>query len=109
MPLLKKKDKFRTELVDVHPAAQIIFHIGETIRQGEGQLGDGIGTRFGNMVTADGYGIEIPHLVVNEILLQPMSANSVLKMQVFCTWSSFRISACTVPRTCVRVQALISS
>jgi hypothetical protein len=27
-------------------------------------------------------------------------ANSVEKMQVFCAWSSFRMSACTVPRTC---------
>jgi hypothetical protein len=27
------------------------------------------------------------------------SANSVEKMQVFCAWSSFRMSACTVPRT----------
>ncbi len=26
-------------------------------------------------------------------------ANSVEKMQVFCAWSSLRISACTVPRT----------
>jgi hypothetical protein len=25
--------------------------------------------------------------------------NSVEKMQVFCPWSSFRMSACTVPRT----------
>ena len=27
------------------------------------------------------------------------SANSVEKMQVFCAWSSLRMSACTVPRT----------
>jgi hypothetical protein len=30
------------------------------------------------------------------------SANSVLKMQVFWAWSSLRMSACTVPRTCVQ-------
>jgi len=29
--------------------------------------------------------------------------NSVEKMQVFCPWSSFRISACTVPRTVASV------
>ena len=28
-----------------------------------------------------------------------LSENSVEKMQVFCPWSSFRMSACTVPRT----------
>ena len=32
-------------------------------------------------------------------------ANSVEKMQVFCAWSSFRISACTVPRTLASVFA----
>ena len=35
------------------------------------------------------------------------SANSVLKMQVFCAWSSFRMSACTVPRTVASVSALM--
>src|SRR5665647_3900701 len=37
------------------------------------------------------------------------SENSVEKMQVFCPWSSFRMSACTVPRTVASVQALILS
>ena len=31
--------------------------------------------------------------------------NSVEKMQVFCPWSSLRMSACTVPRTRSRVEA----
>ena len=35
------------------------------------------------------------------------SANSVPKMQVFCAWSSLRMSACTVPRTAASVSALI--
>ena len=34
------------------------------------------------------------------------SANSVLKMQVFCAWSSFKMSAWTVPRTADSVAAL---
>src|SRR6266704_2899176 len=37
------------------------------------------------------------------------SANSVEKMQVFCAWSSFRMSACTVPRTSDSVSARIFS
>ena len=37
------------------------------------------------------------------------SANSVEKMQVFCAWSSFRMSACTVPRTIDRASARILS
>ncbi len=35
------------------------------------------------------------------------SENSVEKMQVFCPWSSFRMSACTVPRTFCLTQAAI--
>ena len=34
--------------------------------------------------------------------------NSVEKMQVFWPWSSFRMSACTVPRTWASVQVRIS-
>ena len=37
------------------------------------------------------------------------NANSVEKMQVFCPWSSFRISAWTVPRTFSKTQARIFS
>ncbi len=33
-----------------------------------------------------------------------LSANSMEKMQVFCPWSSLRMSACTVPRTCASVR-----
>ncbi len=33
------------------------------------------------------------------------SENSVEKMQVFCPWSSLRMSACTVPRTVESVHA----
>jgi hypothetical protein len=35
--------------------------------------------------------------------------NSVEKMQVFCPWSSLRMSACTVPRTVDSAHALSSS
>ncbi len=37
------------------------------------------------------------------------SANSVEKMQVFCAWSSLRMSACTVPRTSDSVSLRICS
>jgi hypothetical protein len=36
-----------------------------------------------------------------------LSANSVLKMQVFWPWSSLRMSACTVPRTVESVHSRI--
>ncbi len=36
-----------------------------------------------------------------------LSENSVEKMQVFWPWSSFRMSACTVPRTEVSVHSRI--
>ena len=32
-------------------------------------------------------------------LMVTFKLNSVLKIQVFCAWSSFKISACTVPLT----------
>jgi hypothetical protein len=38
-----------------------------------------------------------------------LSENSVEKMQVFWPWSSFRMSACTVPRTFCLTQAAISA
>ncbi len=38
-----------------------------------------------------------------------LSENSVEKMQVFWPWSSFKISAWTVPRTVESVRALISA
>ena len=37
------------------------------------------------------------------------SENSVEKMQVFWPWSSFRMSACTVPRTLASTHARISA
>ena len=37
------------------------------------------------------------------------NANSVEKMQVFCPWSSLRMSACTVPRTVQTVRAAMTS
>ena len=37
-----------------------------------------------------------------------LSENSVEKMQVFWPWSSFRMSACTVPRTFCLTQAAMS-
>ena len=38
-----------------------------------------------------------------------LSENSVEKMQVFWPWSSFRMSACTVPRTLASTHSLIFS
>jgi len=33
IPLLKKNDRLGSEVVDVHPAAEIIFHVREAVRE----------------------------------------------------------------------------
>ena len=38
MPLLKKKDRLRGEVVDVHAARQVGLDVGEAVGQREGEL-----------------------------------------------------------------------
>jgi len=59
--------------------------------------------RLGDVVAGDRHRVEISDVVLDEELLHVaiiLSANSVEKMQVFLAWSSLKMSACTVPRTC---------
>ena len=69
MPLLKKKTRLGAKLVDVHAPRQVVLHEGEAVGQGEGQLADGVGPGLGDVVAADRDGVEVPHLVVDEVLL----------------------------------------
>ena len=59
----------RRKFVDVHPARQIIFDKGEAVGEGEGQLADGIGTCFSDVIARNGDAVEVAHVVVDEILL----------------------------------------
>ena len=104
MPLLKRR-KGWGEVVDAYPG-QVIFHIGKSIGQCKGKLGDG----FGDMITADADAVEVLHFIsMKNCCTSPisLSANSVLKMQVFCAWSSLSMSACTAPVWSTRPLALI--
>jgi hypothetical protein len=52
-----------------HAAGQVVLHIGEPVGQGEGQLADGVGPGFGDVVAGDGDRVEIAHIVFDEVLL----------------------------------------
>ena len=43
-----------SEVIYLHSAGDVGFDKGETIGEGEGQLGDGIGAGFGNVIARDG-------------------------------------------------------
>ncbi len=69
MPLEKKKDRLGPKLSERHAAGEVVLDIGKTVGKSQGQLGDGIGAGFGNMISGDGDRIKIPHIVLSEILL----------------------------------------
>ena len=57
------------EVVDVHAPGQVVLHVGEAVGECEGQLGDGVRAGLGDVVAADRDGVEVPHAVVDEVLL----------------------------------------
>ena len=66
--IAEKETQIGREVVNVHPACQIGFDKRETVGQGERQLADRVCARFSNVITADGHGVEISHIVVDEKL-----------------------------------------
>ena len=83
---------------------------GEAVGQRERELTDRVRARLGDVIAADRHRVEVAHpwwtkyCAMSPITLRE---NSVEKMQVFWPWSSFRMSACTVPRTFCLTQAAI--
>ena len=69
MPLLKKNDRFGAKSSMCMPAREVVLDEGEAVGQREGQLGDRVGARLGDVVAADRHRVEVPHLVVDEVLL----------------------------------------
>ena len=65
----KEEAEVGTKGIQIHAPTQVVFHIRESIGQGEGQLGNGIGSCLGDVVTADGNRIEVLDVAVNEALL----------------------------------------
>jgi len=51
----------------VHATGQIGFDQREAVGQREGQLADGVGPGFGNVVAADGHAVEVAHVVVDKV------------------------------------------
>lgn len=108
----KEERQIRRKIVDVHAPGQVVFDKGKPIGQRKRQLRDGVGARFGDMVTRNRYRVKVSHVMPDEILLhiahQP-ERKLGRKMQVFCAWSSLRISACTVPLTADKAFAFMDS
>ena len=65
----KKERKVGGKIVDLHSPGQVVLHKREAVGQGKRQLRNGIRPRFRNMVAGNRHGIEIPHVVLDEILL----------------------------------------
>ena len=57
------------KLVDVHAPAQVVLHVGESVGQGERQLGDRIRAGLGDVVAADGDRVEVSDVVADEVVL----------------------------------------
>ena len=87
------------KIVDVKPPGQIIFHIGKPIGQGKGQLADGIGPGFGNVIAANAHGIkmldafsgkvflDIPHLLCALRFYNTQSPTLTSILPVFSPWN----------------------
>ena len=65
----EKERQVGREIIDVHAARQIRFHVSETVAERERQLADRVGPGLGDVITADADRIEIPHVVLDEIRL----------------------------------------
>jgi len=65
----EKKRQVRCKAVNIHPARQIILHIGKPVGKRKGQLGDGVCPGLCNMISRDGYGVKVADLFFDEVLL----------------------------------------
>jgi hypothetical protein len=99
--IAEKERKIWCKIIYVHSTAQIIFYISKAI--GKSKCNWVMDWRLLQQYdNPEIYAVKIAHLFsIKYSCTSPInfSANSVEKMQVFCAWSSFKISACTVPRT----------
>ena len=65
----EEKRKVRGKAVNRHPSGQVIFNIGKSIGQGEGQLSDGIRASLGDMIPGYGYRIKVTDVFCDKVLL----------------------------------------
>jgi len=57
------------EVVDLHAAGEVGLDVGEAVGQREGELRERVRPGLRDVVAADGDGVEVPHAVVDEPLL----------------------------------------
>ena len=65
----EEEGKIRRERVDVHSTSAVVLDEGEAVGEGEGRLGDRVRPGLCDVVARDGDRVEVPHLVVDEELL----------------------------------------
>ena len=65
----EEKRQVRHEIVDLHSACEVGLDEREAVREGKGELRDRIRAGLCDVVSGDRCGVEIPHVVVDEILL----------------------------------------
>ena len=109
---LKKKERPRGDIVDRHPPGKEVFQIGEAVGKGEGELLHRTRPCLADVIA--GYGERIESrtpLAMNHSCTSPRSrmAKSGGNMLSFWACTSFRMSACTVPRSSPRVRRSSSS
>src|SRR6185437_8457122 len=65
----EKEGEIGSEIIDRHPPAKIIFHIGEPVGQRKGQLRYRVSPGFGNMISAEGHTVKVANDAPDEIRL----------------------------------------
>jgi len=83
------------EVIDHHAARQVVLDDREAVGEREGELADRVRAGLGDVVAGDRDRVEVAHVLwMKYACTSPIIriANSVEKMQVFCAWSSLRMS-----------------
>ena len=65
----EEERQVRGEVVDVHAAGKVGLDVGEAVGERERQLADRVGPGLGDVVAGDRHRVEVPHLVIDEVLL----------------------------------------
>ena len=65
----EEEAQVRRELVDLHPAREVVLDDREAVGERERELGDRVRAGLGDVVAADRDAVEVADLVVDEVLL----------------------------------------
>ena len=68
-PVREEEAQVGREVVDRHPAREVVLDDREAVRERERELGDRVRPGLGDVVAADRDAVEVAHPVVDEVLL----------------------------------------